>query len=89
MPTSTTKREDILDSALTLFAERGFDATTIPMIATDAKVGAGTIYRYFANKEVLVNTLFQHYVTLFKEALEKTILRKRTFVSNFIIYSKG
>ena len=71
MPTSTTKRDDILDSALTLFAERGFDATTIPMIATDAKVGAGTIYRYFANKEVLVNTLFQHYVTLFKEALEK------------------
>lgn len=71
MPTSTTKREDIIQSALTLFAERGFDATTIPMIATDAKVGAGTIYRYFDNKEVLVNTMFQHYVSLFKETLEK------------------
>ncbi|MFC4714256.1 TetR/AcrR family transcriptional regulator [Planococcus dechangensis] len=71
MPTSTTKREDIIQSALTLFAERGFDATTIPMIATDAKVGAGTIYRYFSNKEVLVNTMFQHYVSLFKETLEK------------------
>ncbi|ANU16392.1 TetR family transcriptional regulator [Planococcus maritimus] len=71
MPTLTTKRDDVLGSALTLFAERGFDATTIPMIATDAKVGAGTIYRYFDNKEMLVNTLFQHYVTLFREALEK------------------
>ncbi|MFP3322447.1 TetR/AcrR family transcriptional regulator [Planococcus sp. SIMBA_160] len=71
MPTPTTKRDDVLGSALTLFAERGFDATTIPMIANDAKVGAGTIYRYFDNKEMLVNTLFQHYVTLFREALEK------------------
>ncbi len=71
MPTLTTKRDDVLGSALTLFAERGFDATTIPMIATDAKVGAGTIYRYFDNKEMLVNTLFQHYVTLFRETLEK------------------
>ncbi|WP_027953584.1 MULTISPECIES: TetR/AcrR family transcriptional regulator [Halobacillus] len=71
MPTNRTKREDILDSALKLFAERGFDATTIPMIAGDARVGAGTIYRYFENKEVLVNTLFQHYVQAFKGMLEE------------------
>ncbi|MGI8314151.1 TetR/AcrR family transcriptional regulator [Halobacillus mangrovi] len=69
MPTTESKRENILYSALTLFAERGFDATTIPMIANDAKVGAGTIYRYFENKEVLVNTLFQHYVQLFTDTL--------------------
>ncbi len=41
-----------------LFAERGYDGTTIPMIAEKAKVGAGTIYRYFENKEALVNSLF-------------------------------
>ncbi|WP_246363996.1 TetR/AcrR family transcriptional regulator [Halobacillus locisalis] len=67
----TEKRDNILDSALTLFAERGFDATTIPMIAKDANVGAGTIYRYFENKEVLVNTLFQYYVQVFTELLKK------------------
>ncbi|WP_181347455.1 TetR/AcrR family transcriptional regulator [Thalassobacillus sp. CUG 92003] len=68
---ATHKREDILQSALKLFAERGFDATTIPMIAADAKVGAGTIYRYFDNKEVLVNTLFQHYVEALTDMLVK------------------
>ncbi|WP_226579841.1 TetR/AcrR family transcriptional regulator [Halobacillus litoralis] len=68
---ATTKRDNILHSALTLFAERGFDATTIPMIANDARVGAGTIYRYFENKEVLVNTLFQHHVGVLTSLLEE------------------
>lgn len=56
---STNKRDDIMKAALELFAERGFDGTTVPTIAEKAKVGAGTIYRYFENKEVLVNSLFQ------------------------------
>ncbi|WP_345240848.1 TetR/AcrR family transcriptional regulator [Pontibacillus salipaludis] len=69
METATNKREDILEAALVLFAERGFDATTIPMIATKANVGAGTIYRYFVNKETLMNQLFREYVTRFLETL--------------------
>ena len=70
MMTTITKRDSILSSALSLFAERGFDATTVPMIAASANVGAGTIYRYFDNKEVLVNTLFQEYVNTFMNTLE-------------------
>ncbi|MGG1686019.1 TetR/AcrR family transcriptional regulator [Pseudalkalibacillus sp. NRS-1564] len=68
--TTQNKRENIMTSALALFAERGFDATTVPMIATSANVGAGTIYRYFENKEVLVNTLFQDYVRTFTKTIE-------------------
>ncbi|MED1960462.1 TetR/AcrR family transcriptional regulator [Brevibacillus formosus] len=59
---SETKRELILDAALVLFVDRGFDGTTVPMISEKAGVGAGTIYRYFENKEALVNTLFQECV---------------------------
>lgn len=57
-----TKRQDILDAAIVLFAERGYNGTTVPMIAEAAKVGAGTIYRYFDHKENLVNVLFQEKV---------------------------
>src|SRR5262249_37789581 len=57
-PTSD-KRDQILVAAVELFAERGFHGTTVPDIATRAKVGAGTIYRYFPSKEALVNTLYQ------------------------------
>ncbi len=53
------KRDAILDAALELFVERGFHGTAVPAVAEHAKVGAGTIYRYFANKEALVNALWQ------------------------------
>ena len=56
-----TKRDAILEAALDLFAEHGFDATPVPMIAERAGVGAGTIYRYFDSKEDLVNTLYQQW----------------------------
>ena len=52
------KREAILDAALSLFAERGYHGTSVPSIAKRAGVGAGTLYRYFENKEKLVNALF-------------------------------
>ncbi len=54
----TDKRDLILTAALGLFAERGFHGTAVPLLADEAGVGAGTIYRYFANKEAIVNALY-------------------------------
>lgn len=53
------KREAILAAALELFVERGFFGTAVPEIAEHAGVGAGTIYRYFASKEALVNVIYR------------------------------
>jgi AcrR family transcriptional regulator len=64
------KREAILEAAVDLFAERGFYGTAVPDIASRAKVGAGTIYRYFPSKEALVNTLYQ----LHKQRLATAIM---------------
>ncbi|PQD96519.1 TetR family transcriptional regulator [Pradoshia eiseniae] len=71
---SPNKREDILSAALILFSERGYDGTTIPMIAERANVGAGTIYRYFENKEYMVNILFQECLLDFSESMKKVDL---------------
>jgi AcrR family transcriptional regulator len=65
------KRERILDAALELFAERGFHGTPVPMVAEQAKVGAGTIYRYFASKEALVNALYRRE----KQAVLERVMR--------------
>jgi AcrR family transcriptional regulator len=50
----TDKRGSILQSALRLLAEQGFHGAPMARIAEHAEVGAGTIYRYFENRDVLI-----------------------------------
>lgn len=48
------RRQQILDAAIKVFAERGFHRTTIKDVARAAGVADGTIYNYFANKTALL-----------------------------------
>ncbi|MEY2862736.1 MAG: hypothetical protein RLY58_443 [Pseudomonadota bacterium] len=54
------RQDAILKAALHLFAERGYFGTAVPDVAQLANVGTGTIYRYFENKEALVNAVLMH-----------------------------
>lgn len=47
------RRREILEAAVTVFAERGFAGTGTADIAAAAGIGEPTIYRYFANKQEL------------------------------------
>jgi TetR/AcrR family transcriptional regulator, repressor of fatR-cypB operon len=58
-PDIETKERLILQSALAIFADRGYHGTTIPMVLERAGVGASSLYRRFASKEVLVNAAFR------------------------------
>ncbi len=53
----------ILDTAKTVFAERGFFNATVEEIAERAELAVGTLYRYFKSKEEM-------YVSLLFEAME-------------------
>lgn len=53
------KRDEIVRAALELIAEHGFHGAPMAMIADKAGVGAGTIYRYFENKDLLITELYR------------------------------
>jgi len=70
------KREAIMAAALKLFAERGFYGTPVPLIAEEAQVGAGTIYRYFPSKKSLVNELYRHWKSTLSQSLKEGLLEE-------------
>ena len=51
-------RERIVDAALELFREKGFDETTMRDIAAAAGVATGAAYYYFRSKEELVMAFY-------------------------------
>lgn len=78
------KREEIVRSALELIAEQGFHGAPMAMIAERAGVGAGTIYRYFESRDVLINELYLDIEKHIKEALEKGYSLEKPFRERFL-----
>lgn len=66
----TDKREQILAAALKLFIEKGFHNTSTANISKEAGVGTGTLFLYFAGKDVLINELYKHCKGQMGEALQ-------------------
>jgi AcrR family transcriptional regulator len=62
------KRERILEAACKVISEKGYEASTIELIAERAGVSKGLVYRYYASKETLVNELIN---SLFDKLAEK------------------
>ncbi len=53
------RRNQIIESAIAIIAQKGFQRTTIKDIAQHAGIADGTIYNYFANKEALLFSIME------------------------------
>lgn len=62
------RRRSMISAARKLFAEYGFENTTMQNIADEAKVGVATLFRYFPRKEDLI-------IEVVKEAIEQQVPR--------------
>lgn len=52
-----TSKEDILLISLKLFAERGFEAVSTSMIASEIGITKGALYRHYENKQAIFDSI--------------------------------
>ena len=64
-----TKRK-IFETSMKLFAEKGYDATSIEEITASVGVAKGTLYYHFTSKEEIFNFLIEEGVKLLKNSIE-------------------
>ncbi|MBV5316518.1 MAG: TetR/AcrR family transcriptional regulator [Desulfobulbaceae bacterium] len=81
---NSEKRQEILNAALELITEHGFHGAPIAAIAQRAGVGAGTIYRYFATKDILIIELFQELHDKICEYLMEGYEEEQPFRTRFL-----
>ncbi len=65
----------ILEKALEMFRQEGFEAATIRDIAKSAKVATGAAYYYFPSKEALVAAYYDHVQVTHEAKVRELILR--------------
>src|SRR3954471_15219690 len=57
-----TRRDELLQIAATLFAERGFRNTTVRDIADAAGILSGSLYHHFDSKESMVDEILRDFL---------------------------
>src|ERR1700761_8611546 len=68
-PASTRQR--ILDIALDLFTEKGYDKTSLREIAAEVGFSKAAVYYHFASKDDILLALHQRFHDVTKESLER------------------
>jgi len=66
-------RQEILETALELFSEKGFHNVSMQEIAQKAEFAVGTMYKFFENKEDLYKALVMEQSDKFHSALTEAI----------------
>jgi AcrR family transcriptional regulator len=73
-PALRTRRcEQILDAAARLFAERGYSAADTQALADQLRVGKGTLYRYFSNKQELFLAAADRVMRLLRQRVDDAV----------------
>lgn len=82
--TAGNLRRQILEAALTIFGERGFERSTTKAIALEAGVAEGTIFNYFpAKKDILFGFLEEEAVAPLSGVLRDDTKPDSEIIRNF------
>ncbi|WP_374719701.1 TetR/AcrR family transcriptional regulator [Parageobacillus toebii] len=78
------RKEEIIQAAMKLFAQKGYHATSMQEIAEQCGMAKGSIYNYFKSKEEIAVSIFRyHYDVLFQKisdiARDETLSAREKF----------
>jgi AcrR family transcriptional regulator len=76
---SEATRALIVDTALRLFTERGYDRTTMRAIAAEAGISVGNAYYYFSSKQELIQGFYHRIGELHAEASREVLATEQDF----------
>ena len=64
------RKQEILETAMKLFAEKGYEKTSISDIAKEIGVAQGLCYRYFPSKDILFQTAVNEYANILVDKIK-------------------
>lgn len=73
-----SRKDDIIDAAVALFAENGYSATPTSAVAQKAGVAEGLIFHYFKNKAGILIYIFTELSEVYMREFEKLIKKAET-----------
>ena len=68
-----TRRDELLQLAATMFAERGMRATTVRDIADSAGILSGSLYHHFSSKEEMVDEVLRGFLDWLFERYQQIV----------------
>ena len=66
-----TTKEQILNAALTLFSEKGYNAVSVRHIAAEVGIKASSLYNHFENKQDILHELVEKNIKYINDFIEK------------------
>ena len=67
------REQEILDAAIKVFSEKGYNAATTSEISREAGIAEGTLFRYFKNKKALIKRI----VLISSKTIGQNVITKR------------
>jgi AcrR family transcriptional regulator len=87
--TALRTKNAIMDSALELFNERGFDSVTIEEITSHAGVAKGSFYTYFSTKSDIIVDEFWKIDAYYAEYSERNLKRYKTAREKLLAFTRA
>lgn len=87
------RKKQIIETAIRLFAKKGFYSTSIQEIADQSGVSKGTVYLHFQSKDELILRIFRYYFNKIRENVMRVekggLTAKEKFVKQLDVHFQG